>query len=289
MNEAGSKRADAVERAAVGVLAAFGVIALAGYATFGLHPELLVRLGRSGAFYGSAFTVFARGQVLLAGAVLALVLARRAGVRWVPALLVVYALSLGSELAGTTWGIPFGAYGYTSLLGMAWLDRVPALIPLSWFCMAVPSYALARVRFAGPSEGAGRVLLGSFILLAWDLSLDPAMSYATRYWWWGEAGPYYGMPLMNLVGWYVTGIALMAALSLLRADAWLARVPVGLLAAYYGANLLLPLGMSAAAGLWGAVVLSAAVLGGVALVVRAPERTRSARPLRRVRSAEAES
>jgi putative membrane protein len=286
MPEAGSRKADGVERAAVGVLAAFGAVALAGYATFGLHPELLVRLGRSGAFYGSAFTVFARGQVLLAGLVLGLVLARRAGVRWVPALLALYGLSLGSELAGTTWGIPFGAYGYTSLLGVAWLDRVPALIPLSWFCMAVPSYALARVRFPRPAERAGRVLLGSFILLAWDLSLDPAMSHATRYWWWGDAGPYYGMPLMNLVGWYVTGMALMVALSFLRADAWIARVPVPLLAAYYGANLLLPLGMSAAAGLWGAVVLSLVVLGGVYAAVRVP--TPARRTVRAARSVEAE-
>jgi putative membrane protein len=250
------------------VLYLFGALAVAGYATFGRHPELLTRLGDGAAFYGTAFTLFARGQVLLAGAVLAFVLVRYAGARWIPALLVLYGISLASELAGTTWGIPFGAYGYTSLLGWAWLDRVPAVIPLSWFCMALPSYALARMRFPGPTQARARVLLGSFILLAWDLSLDPAMSYATRYWWWGEAGAYYGMPLLNLVGWYLTGIALMAALVLLRADGWLVRVPFALLAAYYGANLLVPLGMSAAAGLWGAVALSVLVLGGVAVVVR---------------------
>lgn len=253
--------------AGVGLLYAFTAVALAGYATFGRHPELLARLGEGAVFYGTAFTLFSRGQVLLAGAVLALVLSLYAGARWVPGLAVVYVLSLGSELAGTTWGIPFGPYGYTELLGLAWLDRVPAVIPLSWFCMALPSYALARLRFPGREQAVARVALGSFILLAWDLSLDPAMSYATRYWWWGEEGVYYGMPLLNLVGWYVTGVVLMAALLWLRSDSWLARVPVGLLAGYYGANLLMPLGMSAAAGLWGAVLLSLLVLGGVWLVV----------------------
>jgi uncharacterized membrane protein len=251
------------------VLYGFSAVALAGYATFGRHPELLARLGEGAAFYGQAFVLFARGQVLLAGAVLGLVLVRHAGWRWLPALAAVYALSLASELAGTTWGVPFGEYGYTSLLGWAWLERVPALIPLSWFCMAVPSYALARLRYPGRGQAGGRVLLGSLILLAWDLSLDPAMSYATRYWWWGESGPYYGMPLLNLAGWYVTGVVLMLALQALRAERWLSTVPVSVLAGYYGANLLLPVGMSAAAGLWGAVALSAVVLGGVAVVVRA--------------------
>jgi uncharacterized membrane protein len=59
-----------------------------------------------------------------------------------------------------------------------------------------------------PGErGGGRACaLASFVLLSWDLSLDPAMSYATRYWIWGSTGAYYGMPWLNLFGWYVTGI-----------------------------------------------------------------------------------
>lgn len=251
---------------AVAVLYAFSGAALAGYATFGLHPSWLAAIGDWARLYGFAFEFFARAQVWLAGAVLALVLYRRVRFAWLSAFAVLYGISLGSELAGTTWGIPFGAYGYTYLLGVQWLERVPVIIPLSWFTMAVPSYALARHRFGGARWPAA-VLLGSFVLLVWDLSLDPAMSHATRYWWWGESGAYYGMPLLNLFGWYVTGLALMFALHALRADRWLARVPVRLLAAYYGANLLLPLGMCMAAGLWGAVLLSAGTLVLVVLVL----------------------
>ena len=114
--------------------------------------------------------------------------------------------------------------------------------------------------------------MGSLLLLAWDLTLDPAMSEATRYWVWGEPGPYYGMPLMNLVGWYVTGVALMVALEKLGAREWLRRVSAGWQAAFYGANVILPLGMSVVAGLWGAAVAMACVLGGV--VVMASLRSR---------------
>jgi len=45
--------------------------------------------------------------------------------------------------------------------------------------------------------------------VAWDLLLDPAMSRVTSYWVWGDTGGYYGMPLMNLVGWGVTGLLLL--------------------------------------------------------------------------------
>lgn len=255
-----------VDAIALGVLYAFSAVALAGYASFGRHPQLLAAIGGWASLYGPAFEFFARAQVWLAGAVLAVILYRHGRWRWLPALVLVYALSLGSELAGTTWGVPFGAYGYTSLLGAQWLDRVPVVIPLSWFAMAVPSYALARYRFGGARWPAA-VLLGSFVLLVWDLSLDPAMSHATRYWWWGESGVYYGMPLLNLFGWYVTGLALMLALRFAGADAWLERVPTPVMAWYYGANLLLPLGMCVAAGLWGAVALSLATLAGVLWVI----------------------
>lgn len=247
----------------VGLWALYGFTAfsLAGYASFGLHPELLASVPQVAGLYGFAFRFFAVGHVWLAGAVLALFLSRRVGLRWLPAFAVLYLISLSSELLGTGYGIPFGEYRYSELLAPMWLDRVPVVIPLSWFFMAVPSYALARLALPGRGRVLGRVGLGSAILLAWDLSLDPAMSHATRYWIWGETGAYYGMPWLNLFGWYVTGLALMGALALLRADAWVAELPPRWLALFYLANLLLPLGMSAAAGLWGAVAATVGVLG----------------------------
>ena len=70
------------------------------------------------------------------------------------------------------------------------------------------------------------------------------MSLVTKYWIWESAGThYYGMPLLNLVGWYVTGLALMAALTALHVDKWVREIPIGWFAAFYGANLtLFPLG-----------------------------------------------
>lgn len=247
-------------RAALWVLCAFTVFTLAGYASFGLHPQLLIRWPQLAGIYGLAFRFFAVSHVLIAGGVLILFLALRAGRRWVPAFAALYAISLASELLGTSMGIPFGDYGYTELLGIKWFGLVPLVIPLSWFFMALPSYALALRALPAPEAAGRRVLLASLVLASWDLALDPAMSHATKYWVWGEAGPYYGMPLLNLLGWYVTGLLLMGALAALRAESWIRPLSHRWLAGFYLANLALPLGMSAAAGLWGAVAATVGAL-----------------------------
>jgi uncharacterized membrane protein len=250
------------------VLVGFGVAAVLGYGVYGLNPSRLAGLSPWAAeFYGRSFGFFSQGHVLLAGVVLGIYLARHAGVRWVLAFLAVYGLSLGSELMGTAYGVPFGPYEYTGLLGPKWLGLVPVLIPLSWFSMAVPSWVLADRWLGGGGGWRGwlvRIGAGSLILLAWDLALDPAMSEATPYWVWGEAGPYYGMPLMNLFGWYVTGVVLMAVLEVSGARRWLASASTGWMGLYYAANLLVPLGMVVVSGMWGAAVVTVVVLGLVA-------------------------
>lgn len=252
----------------LGALYLIAAASVAGFGVFRAWPQLL-NSPAANAFYPRAFELFPRVQISVAFLVLAVVLVARARWRWLPAFVAVYAVSLGAELLGTTSGFPFGAYEYTHLLGPKWFAHVPLLIPVSWFTMALPSYALAAVVIGRPSRRR-RVVLASLILLAWDLCLDPAMSGATTYWIWGTEGAYYGMPFMNLVGWFVTGLAIMATLSLLRVDAWVDALPRRWMAAYYGANLALPLGMTLAAGMWLAAAATVAALGVCAALTRAP-------------------
>jgi len=262
-----------VETAALALVYAISAASLAGFVTFSLHPEMLARSGVSAETYASILVIAPRAQIVLAFAALAVLLVRRSGTRWVTAFAGIYVVSLCAELAGTTAGVPFGPYRYTDGLGIKWLGHVPALIPVSWFMMALPSYAIASRRFPSAQDLVRRVALGSFILLSWDLALDPAMSFATKYWIWGTTGPYYGMPVLNLVGWFVTGVVLMIVFDAMRAGRWTAALPMSWLLAFYGANLLLPVGMSVAAGLWGVVGATGVALvvaGGMARGSRAP-------------------
>ena len=204
------------------VLGLFTAAAVAGFASFGRHPELLARFPSSRGFYATAFEVFARGHIVIAFVVLALSLTVRTAMRWIPALLVAGTLSLGMELLGTATGFPFSAYRYTELLGLRVAGLVPVLIPLSWFMMAFPSYVLARAMVGGRMA---RWALGALLLTTWDLTLDPAMSDLSPYWVWETGGSYYGMPLVNLAGWFGTGLLIMAGFDAVKAGAEADRVP----------------------------------------------------------------
>lgn len=246
-------------------LLVFTLLSGIGYATFGRHPEWLQFipapiLPELSQFFGIAFTFFAQGHIWISAGVLILYLTQRTGLKWLPAFAAIYVLSLSSELAGTRFGIPFGEYSYTEMLGAKWFNLVPLLIPTSWFTMALPSFVLAYYAFSKQGQWIQRILFGSFLLTLWDLSLDPAMSYLTTYWTWGETGPYYGMPWINLGGWYFTGLFLMAALELLKAHRWISQLSIKWVSSYYGLVLLLPVFMNLAGGLWGALAATLAAV-----------------------------
>ncbi len=265
-------------------LALFTLVAVLGYGVFALNPGLIPDSDSARRFYGASFPLFARLHIVLTGVALAVPLFRKAGIRWLPALLAVFAVSFLSEFAGTGYGFPFGRYEYTGLLGYRLGGRVPALIPLSWFFMALPSWILARALFPGRSGIWGRVLLGAYLLTAWDLALDPAMSYLTPYWIWESTGPFYGMPWVNLLGWMGTGMVLMGLLEILGAGRWSKGISARWSLAYYAVVLFMPLGMVVAAGLWWALfatLLALALPGGAFLLSRrVPEPTFSLSPIR---------
>jgi putative membrane protein len=168
------------------------------------------------------------------------------------------AVGLGAELLGTSTGIPFGAYGYTEFLGPKILGLVPYLIPLSWFAMATLSLDLAtRLRLDRPK----RVLAAALYMVCWDLALDPAMGYGFPVWRWEEpAAGFYGMPVQNLLGWFLTasiiawGYEFLAGGLRPRRSAWPVRLWV--LSAF------LPLGISLVRGM-----VPAVVVGGVAVAL----------------------
>jgi uncharacterized membrane protein len=251
------------------ILALFTLMAILGYGVFGLHPNLIPDSDSARRFYGLSFRLFARVHILLSALVLVIPLVRRTGFSWLPALLAVFLASFLSEFIGTGYGIPFGGYGYTGLLGFKLGGRVPAVIPLSWFLMALPSWAMGNAMFPGESQKLARAFAGGYLLTAWDLALDPAMSYLTPYWTWEHSGPFYGMPWVNLAGWMGTGMVLMFLLEVLGSRRWAVRLPVSWLSAYYGIVLLMPLGMVVAAGLWWALLATVAALAGAWVVLLA--------------------
>ena len=129
-------------------------------------------------------------------------------------------ISAAAELTGTKTGWPFGGYEYTSFLGPKLLGRVPIAVPLSWFYMGFASFVLADAivvacaRRAPIARTLWSIVLGTWLLVRWDLVLDPSMAAPNmqyiHFWVWHETGPYFGMPLRNLAGWFGTGLLFIA-------------------------------------------------------------------------------
>jgi len=191
-------------------------------------------------------------------------------------------LSAAAELTGTKTGWPFGGYEYTDFLGPKLLGRVPVAVPLSWFSMGFASFVLADViaaRRGWRHRPLWSIALGAWLLTAWDLVLDPSMAAPQmqyiHFWIWHETGPYFGMPLRNLAGWFATGFLFIAV----GRSAWNERAaplaPPVLPFVVYGVNVGWSMVLSIAAGMWptalAAVVLA---LAPAALALVRDERDR---------------
>jgi len=228
------------------VQAGIVVASLLGYGIFTSRPDLLAQVDPQARFFAWAFHGFAVGNMLFGG--LAVVAESLFSVRKPAfmALIAIYIVSLSSELLGTAYGVPFGAYSYTTLLGPKWFDLVPLLIPLSWFTMSWAAWVIACRR----THGFRAVLLGTCLLVAWDLLLDPAMSRVTSYWVWADKGQYYGMPWSNLLGWAITGFVLLAILRKLAPEP---KSDLRFSISVYSINFFLPLGFCVLNGYWTAV------------------------------------
>lgn len=167
------------------------------------------------------------------------------------------------ELVGTNTGIPFGPYRYTSFLDPKLLGDVPVLIPLSWFGVSLISYDLARRTGLGR---AGRIAAGALFLMLWDVALDPAMSRGFPVWRWEVYGAYYGMPLLNWAGWFLTGLVIAAGYEMLGFDQH-AR-PSPLAKRLWVLNGAFPVGVCAIQGMGVAAIVGTAAIALPIVAVR---------------------
>lgn len=248
-------------------------ISIFGYATFTLHPELFARYPWSPPIYAISYPLFARLQILLCFWLCIRAAHKVLSWRWLLYFLPAFLISFFMEFGGTSYGIPFGKYSYTSLLGWKLGDKVPVLIPVSWFCMSLCCYLLANqilgpkpLRAFGGAKGhlwhrLGRIIIASLLLVAWDFTLEPAMSQLTPYWIWGESGVFFfGVAVRNLFGWLLTGFLIFLSFEILGLSNYGNRFERSWPAKFYLLSLSLPVGLSIAGSAWSPVILTTVTL-----------------------------
>src|SRR3989440_1443942 len=106
-------------------------------------------------------------------------------------------------------GFPFGHYYYTSGLGPK-LFLVPLLIGPAYFGTGYLAWVLSTVLIGEVRPKASAFttfavpFIASFMMVAWDLGMDPTSSTIRHLWIWEQGGGYFGVPLTNYLGWFFT-------------------------------------------------------------------------------------
>lgn len=126
-------------------------------------------------------------------------------------LVITFIVSFTFELSSTYNGFPYGKYEYSDILILKIMDKVPLLIPLSWFSIILPSYLISS-KFG--FSGVKRIISSTIFVLIWDLSLEYCMSYIYKIWIW-EEGFFYTMPIENWGGWILTSLIIYSIYEIL--------------------------------------------------------------------------
>jgi putative membrane protein len=133
-------------------------------------------------------------------------------------------VSNAMENIGVATGFPFGPYHYTEALGLK-LGYVPLLIGPAYLGVGYLAWVIGTVLVGDVKRGDDSLttfatpLIGAFVMVLWDLSLDPAVSTLGGWWVWEKGGGFFGVPLSNYLGWYLTVFAFMQIFALYL-NAW---------------------------------------------------------------------
>lgn len=117
----------------------------------------------------------------------------------------------GAEVLGVHTGFPFGGYDYTNAFAPL-LFGVPLVLIAAWLVLSAYLHALLPGKWVRTVWG---VLAASAGMVAIDLVLDPVAAGPMQLWEWDLPGAYFGIPLSNFLGWFVTSLAVHGALLLL--------------------------------------------------------------------------
>ncbi len=123
--------------------------------------------------------------------------------------LITWIVSLSFEALSIRTGFPFGLYHY-NLPSPIVLFQVPLIVIVAYFGAGYISWMLSHVltgQYSKKLEGKQIFIVpfvAAFIMVMWDLIMDPVASTVLSQWVWQSPGAYFGVPITDFFGWFVT-------------------------------------------------------------------------------------
>jgi putative membrane protein len=105
-------------------------------------------------------------------------------------------------------GFPFGHYHYDDSFGPKLL-KAPYFLTIAYFYIVYVVWNMAHIllrRYTNKIAGSWVVVLpivAMFILVMFDIVIDPYFSTVQGRYIWHDGGPFFGVPFVNFMGWYL--------------------------------------------------------------------------------------
>ena len=149
-------------------------------------------------------------------------------------ILICLAISIAYENLSIATGFPFGFYHWSVTKNPGpWIGTVPLLTGIAYCGTGYISWVLAEIligRINPIIDKARNVfitpLVAAFIMVMWDLGMDPMSSTVYHVWEWTYGGGYFGVPLSNFLGWYLVTWTIYQVFSLFTAYRKTALIPM---------------------------------------------------------------
>jgi putative membrane protein len=134
---------------------------------------------------------------------------------------LVLCLGVGTvaESVSLRTGFPFGEYYFGDVMGPK-LFHLPVLLALAYVGIGYVAWVLALLILGYPGNPMRGIrvvalpVMASSIMMAWDLSMDPDWSTLDHAWIWQHGGAYFGVPISNFFGWFLTAYVYYQAFAL---------------------------------------------------------------------------
>jgi putative membrane protein len=126
-------------------------------------------------------------------------------------LTVCLTVTFATENLSIATGFPFGRYHFEVGAALPHVGTVPLIVGLLYFTMGYFSWMIAslllddaNVHLDRPFNVIALPIIAAFVVVQWDVVMDPPNATIHRAWIWHDGGGYFGVPLSNYGGWYLT-------------------------------------------------------------------------------------
>lgn len=163
-------------------------------------------------------------QVLAAVSIIVVIAHAVVALGWVEAFMfaaLCMAVTFTIENIGVLTGVPFGHYAFLVQPNLPHVGVIPIIVGFLYVGMGYPAWVIANFVFAGRVARSTSLLavfavplIAAFAMVQWDVVMDPVSSTLAHAWAWYDSGGYFGVPLSNFLGWFLTTYLYFQAFSL---------------------------------------------------------------------------